>query len=223
MQHTSVPKIPQQNERIERKHWHLIDTARALKLHVNLPDKFWGDYVLPATHLINKLPSVVLKWKTSYKCLFKKPSDYSMLKVVGCLCYALDMQSGRDKFSPKGRRCIFLSYPSHQKAYQLYDLDAHTTFVRRNVKFLEHIFPYHSSKAVPAPQYIFLSYILSSLDDTDSFPSSNSYPTYDPISQISSTSSFRSIIIFTSEPCFTYCCPFTYSTCLSTYSTCPSY
>lgn len=108
-----------------------------------------------------------------------------MLKAVGCLCYALDMRSGRDKFSPKGRRCIFLSYPSHQKAYRLYDLDAHTSFVSRDVKFLEHIFPYHSSIAVQTPQYIFSSCTLSSLDDTNSLPSSNSYPTHDPISLIS--------------------------------------
>lgn len=143
-QHKSVPKTPQQNGRIERKHRHLIDTARALKLHANLLDKFWGDCVLAATHVINKLPSALLDWKTPFECLFNKSPDYIMLKVIGCLCYALDLQYGRNKCSPKARRCIFLGYPSNQKAYKLYDLDAHVTFVRRDVKFHEYIFPYQS-------------------------------------------------------------------------------
>ena len=36
----SVHGNPQQNGRVERKHWHLLDTARALRFHVNLPIKF---------------------------------------------------------------------------------------------------------------------------------------------------------------------------------------
>jgi len=40
IQHKSVPKTPQQNGRIERKHRHLIDTTRVLKLHVSLQINF---------------------------------------------------------------------------------------------------------------------------------------------------------------------------------------
>lgn len=154
-QHKSIPKTPQQNGRIERKHRHLIDTARALKLHANMPDKFWGDCVLATTHVINKLPSALLDWKTPFECLFNKSPDYIMLKVIGCLCYALDLQYGRNKFSPKARRCIFLGYPSNQKAYKLYDLDAHVTFVRRDVKFHEYIFPYQPLNTSQSSQPLF--------------------------------------------------------------------
>lgn len=45
----SIPGVPQQNGRVERKHRHLLDTARALKFHANLPTKFWGICLLTAT------------------------------------------------------------------------------------------------------------------------------------------------------------------------------
>ncbi|XP_074315555.1 uncharacterized protein LOC141651753 [Silene latifolia] len=45
----SIVGRPQQNGRVERKYRHLIETARALRIHANLPIKFWGDSVLTAT------------------------------------------------------------------------------------------------------------------------------------------------------------------------------
>lgn len=39
----TMPYCPQQNGVVERKHRHLVETARALRLHANLPKQFWGD------------------------------------------------------------------------------------------------------------------------------------------------------------------------------------
>ncbi|GJU43984.1 putative RNA-directed DNA polymerase, eukaryota, reverse transcriptase zinc-binding domain protein [Tanacetum coccineum] len=49
---------------VEKKYRHLLDTARALKLYANLRDSVWGDCILAATHLINKMPMKNLHWKT---------------------------------------------------------------------------------------------------------------------------------------------------------------
>ncbi|GJY26413.1 NSP-interacting kinase 1-like protein [Tanacetum coccineum] len=50
---------------------HLLDTSRALRLHSNLPIKFWGDCILIATYLINKMPVNVLDWKSHFEKLYE--------------------------------------------------------------------------------------------------------------------------------------------------------
>ncbi|GJS67280.1 retrovirus-related pol polyprotein from transposon TNT 1-94 [Tanacetum coccineum] len=41
----SMPYTPQQNGVVERKHRHLLETARSLRVHANLPIKFWGESI----------------------------------------------------------------------------------------------------------------------------------------------------------------------------------
>ena len=56
----SCAHTPQQNGVAERKNCHLIETARTLFLHYHVPFRFWGDAVLTACYLINRMPSSVL-------------------------------------------------------------------------------------------------------------------------------------------------------------------
>jgi len=51
---TSCPHTPQQNGIAERKNRHLIETARTLLIHHNVPTIFWSDAVLTACYLINR-------------------------------------------------------------------------------------------------------------------------------------------------------------------------
>lgn len=52
---SSCPHTPQQNGIAERKHRHIIETTRTLLINANVPLKFWGDAVLTAGYLINRM------------------------------------------------------------------------------------------------------------------------------------------------------------------------
>ncbi|GJU12707.1 RmlC-like cupins superfamily protein [Tanacetum coccineum] len=142
----SMAYTPQQNGVVERKHRHLLDTARAIRLHANLPIKFWGDCVLAATYLINKMPMEILEWKSPYEKLFGQPPVYDHLRVIGCLCYAAVTVPQKDKFDNRGIKCVLLGYPMNQKGYRLYNLQTQEVFTSRDVVFKEDVFPFKDSK-----------------------------------------------------------------------------
>lgn len=75
-----------------------------MKLHDALPNKLWGECILAATYVINLLPCAVIGCQTPVERLMKKQTDYSLLKVVGCSCYATNFHTIGDKFAPKAKK-----------------------------------------------------------------------------------------------------------------------
>ena len=67
---SSCAHTPQQNEVAERKNRHLVETARTFLLHSHVPFRFWGDAVLTACYLINRMPSFVLHDRIPHSLLF---------------------------------------------------------------------------------------------------------------------------------------------------------
>ena len=108
---TSCTGTPQQNGRVERKHRHILNVARALRFQAHLPIEFWGECVLTAGYLINRTPSIILYGKTLYEMLYSKPSSLTHLRVFGSLCYVHNRDAKGDKFASRSRRCVVLGYP----------------------------------------------------------------------------------------------------------------
>ena len=148
-QHSCI-YTPQQNGVVERKHRHILQVARALKIQAQLPNQFWGECALTAVHIINRLPSPVLSFKTQFERLYLKPPSYTHLCVFGCLAYATNVHVSH-KFDHHAITCIFIGYPVGQKAYKLFNLSTRKIFTSRDVHFHENHFPYASSEFVLPP------------------------------------------------------------------------
>ena len=54
----------QENCSAERKHTHIVEVGLALLVGASMPLKFWDEVFLTAVHLINILPSRVIKNET---------------------------------------------------------------------------------------------------------------------------------------------------------------
>ena len=107
---SSCAHTPQQNGVAERMNRHLIETARTL-LHYHVLFRFWGDAVLTACYLINRMPSSVLHDQIPHSLLFPGQLLYCLPPCVfGCTCFVHIFTPGQDKLSAKAMKCIFLGY-----------------------------------------------------------------------------------------------------------------
>ncbi|KAK3021989.1 hypothetical protein RJ639_045684 [Escallonia herrerae] len=143
---TSCTDTPQQNGVVERKHRHLLEVARALRFQAKLAVRFWGECVLIAAYLINRMPLSVLQNRTPYEVLFGEVPDYDHLRTFGCLCYGHMNGKPHDQFTPRSKSGIFVGYPNGQKGYRIYDLESKVIYSSRDVQFFESIFPFADKK-----------------------------------------------------------------------------
>lgn len=154
---TSCSHTPQQNGVVERKHRHLLETARSLFFQSKIPDKYWNGSVLCATYLLNRVPLQSIQNDTPYFRLTGKKASIEHLKVFGSLCYASTISAHRGKFDPRATACVFLGYSVSKKTYRLLDFSRDAVFVSRDVVFHETHFPFHNHNSLTSfPSGIYL-------------------------------------------------------------------
>jgi len=70
----SCSHMSQQKRVADRKHRHILDVAKTMMIYMHVPKYLWSNVVLSACHLINIMPSSVLRGKVLFSCLYPHKS-----------------------------------------------------------------------------------------------------------------------------------------------------
>ncbi|KAL6347733.1 hypothetical protein AAG906_026262 [Vitis piasezkii] len=126
----------------KRKNGHLLNTTQTLLFQGNVPKSYWGEAVLTATYMINRIPSRVLDNKSPIEILKSfyphfKTSNGLTPKVFGCTAFVYVHSQHRDKLDPQAIKCVFLGYSSTQKGYKCYNPSVRKFYISADVTFTE--------------------------------------------------------------------------------------
>ncbi|KAL6311476.1 hypothetical protein AAG906_012064 [Vitis piasezkii] len=149
---SSCIDTPEQNGVAERKNRHLMEVARSLMIASNVPKQLWGEAVLTATYLINRMPSRILRFKTPCQILLAAyPSARIIssipIKVFGCTAFVHIHKSQRSKLDSTATKCIFLGYSPNQKGYKCYSPTTKKFYTSMDVTFFENQ-PFYPKTAI---------------------------------------------------------------------------
>lgn len=135
----TAPYSPQQNRIAERKNGILQDMINAMLVNASLPKNLWGEALLTACHVSNRVISK--KFRVSPYELWKgRKPNINYFKVWGCLAYYKVPLPKMTKLGPKALKSVFVGYAENSKAYHLLDLDSNVIVESRDVEFFEYKF-----------------------------------------------------------------------------------
>ena len=82
----SIPRIPQQNGVAKQRNRTLLEMVRSMMARAHLPTIFWGDTLLTATFILNRVPTKSVA-TTPYELWTGRKPYLSVLKPWGCVAY----------------------------------------------------------------------------------------------------------------------------------------
>jgi hypothetical protein len=97
---------------------------------------FWVEMVHTTTHVLNRIRTVTLFYKTNLMKLglLSKPMLFT-LEFLGMLHLHISLKRYVISFLPKVKSVSFISYNDHCKAYCLWDLEAHKLLLAKMLFF----------------------------------------------------------------------------------------
>src|SRR5437773_9280371 len=117
----TTPYSPESNGVAERYNRTIMEMVRPMLHHPGYPLELWGEAVLAACYLSNRLPSRALDGKTPFEAWFGYKPDVTHLRRWGCVAYAHIPKELRKKLDVKGYRGIFVGYDNPNGTYRIFD------------------------------------------------------------------------------------------------------
>jgi len=99
-----------------RKEIDHVKVTRSIMFTMNVPKFNWGDVVLIATYLINRMPLRVMYFKSLVELLQGVCSIIVSLEVFSCVCL-FDII---DKLDSRALKYVFIRYSTTQKGCRSY-------------------------------------------------------------------------------------------------------
>ena len=179
---TTAPYSPQSNGVVERKNITLKEMMNAMLISSGLPQNLWGEAILSANYILNRIPPKRTN-QTTYELWKGHKPSYNYLKIWGCLAKVAVPIPKKTKIGPKTVNCVFIGYANNSSAYRFLicksdipDMHVNTIIESRNASFFEHIFPYRKNEDVNEdPQEI----IADRAENSENGGASSSKRTYD--------------------------------------------
>ena len=128
---------PEQNGVAERLNRTLIQMVSAMQLWAGLPKSFWGEAVLTANYLRNRLPvKGIANGGTPYEAWKGRKPSLEHIRTYGCLAHVHVSSETRDKMDRVSQQGIFVGYHS-SKQYLVYDPKKKAVGWHTSIQFFE--------------------------------------------------------------------------------------
>ena len=134
--YVSYDNTPQQNGLSERKNRSLTETGKCLLFEAKMNLKYWGEAIMTANYLLNRLPTRCHD-KTPFEMLYGDKPKLGHIKTFGCTSYMLIPKQNRKKLDEKSLKLKLVGYCETSKAYRLLDIETDRIYISRDVRFIE--------------------------------------------------------------------------------------
>ena len=108
----------QENRVSERINHMLVEMACAMLSDAGLPNAYWGDMILYAIHVLNRIPTCTIAESLTLHEAFtgNKPS-ITHLRIFGCKAHIHIPDKKWCKLDAKSIKCTFLGFTENHKVY----------------------------------------------------------------------------------------------------------
>ncbi|GMF65420.1 unnamed protein product [Phytophthora lilii] len=112
-----------QNGLAERMNRTITEMARSMLHSMQIERKWWGEAIMTAVHLVNRIPNSARPGVSPLEVLTGSKPVLDYLRVFGAKGFVHIDEVKWTKLDAKAHRCLFLGYAETSKAYRVWDLD----------------------------------------------------------------------------------------------------